>query len=91
MSYEFDELFRSCNVPNPLELEALDPVYSVRFANRENPFYIYKDLAKLANEFKDLEVDFEIKMRAYLDAAKRMFHDTEDIVIRKISILVWIT
>ena len=38
MSYEFDELFRSCNVPNPLELEALDPVYSVRFANRENPF-----------------------------------------------------
>lgn len=83
MSYEFDELFRSCNVPNPLQLEALDPVYSVRFANRENPFYIYKDLAKLANEFKDLEVDFEKKMRAYLDAAKSMFHDTEDIVIRK--------
>ena len=83
MSYEFEELFRSCNIPNPLQLEALDPVYSVRFANREKPFLIYKDLQKLAGEFIDLEVDFEAKMKAYLLAAKKMFHDTEDIVIRK--------
>jgi phytoene desaturase len=66
-----------------LQLEALDPVYSVRFANREKPFLIYKDLQKLAGEFIDLEVDFEAKMKAYLLAAKKMFHDTEDIVIRK--------
>ncbi|HRH66223.1 MAG TPA: phytoene desaturase family protein [Bacteroidia bacterium] len=82
MSYEFEELFRSCGIPNPLLLEALDPVYSVRFANREKPFYIHKDLKKLAAEFNGLEIDFEQKMRSYLDSAKRIFHDTEDIVIR---------
>lgn len=83
MSYEFTELFKDCGIPNPLELEELDPVYSVQFAHREKPFMIYKDLKKLAGEFNGLETDFEEKIRRYIGTAKRLFHDTEDIVIRR--------
>lgn len=83
MSYEFDELFRSCNMANPLVLQELDPVYSVRFSNREKPFMIYKDIEKLAGEFKGLEDNFEYKLKKYLQGARTIFHDTEDIVIRK--------
>ncbi len=82
MSYEFTELFKSCNIPNPLTLNELDPVYAVNFEGREKPFYIYKDLAKLAKEFEGLETNFEEKITAYLKAAGQLFHDTEDIVIR---------
>jgi phytoene desaturase len=83
MSYEFTELFKDCNIPNPLTLEELDPVYSVNFAHRDKPFYIYKDFKKLSAEFDGLENDFERKLRKYIDTAKRLFHDTEDIVIRR--------
>lgn len=83
MSYEFEELFRSCGIPNPLKLEELNPVYSVHFAHRKKPFLIYKDIHKLAGEFKDLESDFESRMESYIGKAKKLFHDTEDIVIRQ--------
>ncbi len=83
MSYEFKELFQDCKVSNPLVLEELNPVYSVNFAHRDKPFYIYKDFKKLAGEFDGLENDFEQKLRKYIDTAKRLFHDTEDIVIRR--------
>lgn len=83
MSYEFTELFKDCGIPNPLQLEELNPVYSVRFANREKPFYIYKDFQRLAKEFDGLEPEFEPKMRRYIGTAKKLFHDTEHIVIRR--------
>ncbi|MFM9027083.1 MAG: phytoene desaturase family protein, partial [Bacteroidota bacterium] len=79
MSYEFTELFKDCGVQSPIELEELDPVYSVQFANRQKPFLIYKDFAKLAKEFEGLEPDFEKKLRRYIGTAKKIFHDTEDI------------
>ncbi len=83
MSYEFKELFDYCNIPNPLELHELNPVYSVYFANRKRPFLIHKDLKKLAAEFKDIEPDFEAKAKAYLLRAKSVFHDTEYRIIKK--------
>ena len=83
MSYEFTELFKSCNIPNPLTLQELNPVYSVYFEGREKPFLIYKDLKKLAAEFEGLENNFEEKITRYLNVAGKLFHDTEDIVIRR--------
>ena len=58
MSYEFTELFRDCRDFQSLELEELNPVYSVNFAHRKKPFLIYKDVEKLAAEFAGLENDF---------------------------------
>lgn len=67
----------------PFEIEELNPVYSVNFAHRKKPFYIYKDIEKLAKEFDGLETDFANKLSAYIGSAKKMFHDTENIVIRR--------
>ncbi len=83
MSYEFTELFASCGIPNPLKLNELDPLYSVFFEGRDQPFCIYKDLKKLANEFAGIEDNMAEKTAKYLAAAGRLFHDTENIVIRQ--------
>lgn len=83
MSYEFDELFSSCKMTNPLTYEQLDPLYVVNFAGSDKRYRIFKDLKKLAEEFKDLEPDFEAKARKYLDNAKAIFHDTEYKVVKR--------
>lgn len=83
MSYEFDELFKSCNMQNPLTYQELDPLYVVNFAGSDRRYHIYKDLKKLAEEFKDIEPDFEAKARKYLDNAKAIFHDTEYKVVKR--------
>lgn len=82
MSYEFDELFNYCGIDNPLEYEELNPLYVVNFSNGRT-YKIYKELGKLAGEFKQVEPDFEKKVNEYLDNAGRLFHDTEDLVVRK--------
>jgi phytoene desaturase len=83
MSYEFDEFANYCGIDLPFEFVELDPLYSVYISNREKPFTIYKNLSKLAGEFRDIEPDFERKMRKYLDSAAQFFHDTEQRVIKK--------
>lgn len=83
MSYEFKELFDSIGIPMPFEIEELNPVYSVNFAHRTKPFLIYKDIDRLAKEFDGIENDFAIKLKKYIGSAKKMFHDTENIVIRR--------
>lgn len=83
MSYEFDELFKSCNMQNPLTYQELDPLYVVNFAGSDKRYRIFKDLKKLAEEFKDIEPDFEAKARKYLDNAKAIFHDTEYKVVKR--------
>ncbi len=83
MSYEFDELFKSVGINNPLEFNELNPVYAVYFSNRKNPYLIHKDLKKLALEFKDIEPDFEKKAEKYLKKAGKLFHDTEYKVVKK--------
>jgi len=83
MSYEFKELFDSCKINMPFEIEELNPVYAVNFANRKKPFLIYKDLVRLKNEFNDIEPDFENQISSYINSAKELFHDSENIVIRR--------
>ena len=82
MSYEFDELFRDCGLPNPLEYRELDPLYSVFFSGREEPYHVWKDLSKLAKEFSE-EQDFQQKAQQYLQRAGQVFHDTEYRVIKR--------
>ena len=83
MSYEFKELFKSCGIDNPLKLNELNPLYAVFFENRSVPFLIHKDLKKLEAEFEGIEANLTQKVEKYLTAAGKMFHDTEDIVIKQ--------
>lgn len=83
MSYEFDELFKYCGIQNPLTYQQLDPLYVVNFAGSNKQYKISKNLKKLAEEFKDIEPDFENKVRRYLDNAKSIFDDTEYRVVKR--------
>jgi phytoene desaturase len=83
MSYEFDELFKSCGIPNPIEKQELDPLYSVKFAHLDKPIIAYKDLALLQKEFGDLEPDFKRRAEKYLKKAAEIFHDTEKRVVKQ--------
>lgn len=83
MSYEFTELFDYCKIPNPLETNELNPVYSVYFAGKEKPYSIYKELDKLAQEFADIEPNFQEKAERYLKSAGEIFHDTEHVIIKR--------
>lgn len=80
MSYEFAE---DCGIDLSFEFIPLDPLYTVNFAGSDKSYVIYRDLKKLAEEFKDVEPDFERKMKAYLDSAGKFFHDSVDLVIKK--------
>lgn len=82
MSYEFEEFARDCNITVPFKYYALDPLFTVNFNQSPVTYRLYKDLHKLAEQFKDIEPDFEIKMQKYLENSKRLFHDTTDLVIK---------
>ena len=83
MSYEFENLFRECGIPNPLTLQELDPVYTVNFTHLNHGIQVYKDLSRLAHQVEHLEPNFHGKAQKYLDAAQRIFEDTEYRVIKK--------
>jgi len=83
MSYEFRELFDSIGEPIPFELNELNPLYTVNIEGRDKVYRIFKDLEKLALEFKDIEPDFERKAEKYLKRAGEIFHDTEYRIIKK--------
>src|SRR6056297_1950669 len=83
MSYEYHDFIRACDINPNIEFVSLDPLYTVNFKDNHAPYTIYKDLVKLANEFKKIEPDFEQKMNDYLRYAEKVFHDTEYRVIKK--------
>lgn len=83
MSYEFHELARSCNWKLPFEFHELDPLYAVNFSDTGKTFKIYKDTKKLAEEFKGIEPDLEQKLNRYLQTTGALFHDTENLIIRR--------
>jgi phytoene desaturase len=82
MTYELDELFNSVGIKVPIELEELDPLYKVFFEGQEKPRLIFKDLKKLAEEFKDIEPNLEENAEKYLKRAGQFFHDTVDKVVK---------
>ncbi|WMJ71791.1 phytoene desaturase family protein [Cytophagaceae bacterium ABcell3] len=83
MSYEFEELFKSCNIKNPLSFQELDPLYAVNFEGNPKAYLIHKNLDKLAEEFAEIEPNFKKNAQRYLQAAKEIFHDTEHRVIKR--------
>lgn len=83
MSYEFREFVKSTGIEMPFEFVELDPLYAVNFSDSPRFFQIYKDLKKLAKEFEGLEPDFEVKMQRYLKGAGKLFHDTENVIIKQ--------
>ncbi len=83
MSYEFKEFIQSTGIQMPFEFVELDPLYTVNITGSDRRYTIYKDLKKLAKEFEGIEPDFEAKMKKYLAGAGKLFHDTEDIIIRQ--------
>ncbi|KAF0148918.1 MAG: phytoene desaturase [Ignavibacteria bacterium] len=82
MTYEFDELFNSVGIKNPVEFEELEPLYQVFFEGKEKPRRIFKDLLKLQDEFADVEPNLAIKVDKYLKRAGEFWHDTEDKVVK---------
>lgn len=82
MSYVFKEFMEKCGIDQPFKFVELDPLYSVNFRGSSRTYNLYKDIKKLAAQFKDEEPDFEEKMLAYLKKSKSLFEDTFDIVIK---------
>ncbi len=80
MSYEFKELAEDCNITLPFRYYSLDPLYTVSFRNSLLTYHLYKDPGKLAEQFKEVEPDFEAKMRKYLKKCGRLFHDTNVVI-----------
>jgi phytoene desaturase len=83
MSYEFDDFFRFMEMDAPFEFVELDPLYTVNIRGSANKYTIYKDLDRLAAEFKDIEPRFRERMERLLASAGSFFHDTEEKVIKK--------
>lgn len=83
MSYEFKEFAQFCGIDMPFKFIEMNPLYSVNFAGSTRWYTIFKDLDKLAKEFGDVEPNFEEKMRKYLIKTGKLFHDTENRIIRR--------
>jgi len=80
MSYEFKEFARDCNINLPFDYYGLDPLYSVNFRKNPVTYHLYKDIARLADQFRETEPDFEFRMRRYLEKSKHLFHDTSVVI-----------
>jgi phytoene desaturase len=83
MSYEFDEFVRDAGIKMPFHFVELDPLYTVNFLATGRTYTIYKDFAKLAEEFKEVEPNLEKKIREYLNTGQKIFNGTVDLVVRK--------
>ncbi len=82
MTYEFEEFARDCKIEMPFRFIELDPLYSVHFEGNPKTYRLYKDIHKLAEQFKEEEPDFEAKMEKYLKKCAQLFDDTVDVVIK---------
>jgi phytoene desaturase len=80
MSYEFAEFARDCKINQPFEYYELDPLYSVNFRRSPVTYHLYKDISRLAVQFRDAEPDFERRMQRYLEKSKNLYHDTNVVI-----------
>lgn len=80
MSYEFTEFARDCKIDLPFNYYELDPLYSVNFRNSPVTYHLYKEICRLADQFRKTEPEFEQRMRKYLDKSKRLYHDTNVVI-----------
>ncbi|HPC97669.1 MAG TPA: phytoene desaturase family protein [Bacteroidales bacterium] len=82
MSYIFKDFARDCGIELPFTYYSLDPLYTVSFRNSPKTWFLYRDIARLAQQFGEVEPDFERKMKRFLGYSGKLFHDTFDIVIK---------
>ncbi len=82
MTYEFEAFARDCHIEMPFRFVELDPLYSVHFSGDTRMFNLYKDIHRLAEQFSEIEPDFEQKMNRYLKRCGAVFNDTVDLVIK---------
>jgi len=83
MSYIFDEFTSFCGIDMPFEFVELDPLYTVQFRGSKERYVIYRDLDKLAEQFREIEPDFKKGMEKLLRSSGAFFHDTENLVINR--------
>lgn len=80
MSYEFTDFANDCNITLPFKYYELDPLYSVSFRGNPLTYHLYKDIRRMADQFRESDPDFENQMRRYLEKSKRLFHDTNIVI-----------
>ncbi|MBE0673608.1 MAG: phytoene desaturase [Bacteroidales bacterium] len=83
MSYVFEEFIRDAGIEMPFRFVELDPLYTVNFKGSNRRFIIYKDLDRLAEQFKDIEPDFRNKMERFLAESGKLFHDVDKQILNK--------
>ncbi|MDT8309343.1 MAG: phytoene desaturase family protein, partial [Bacteroidales bacterium] len=83
MQYEFTALMEDIDAAGLVNFEPLDPLYVVNFRDTRKTYRIYKDIGRLANEFKEVEPGFEKKMNRFLEITGKLFHDTENKVVKR--------
>ncbi len=83
MSYEFDEFVQDAGIEMPFKFVELDPLYTVNFLGTGKTYTMYKDLSRLAEEFKEVEPNLEEKIKKYLGTGQKLFDGTVDLVVRK--------
>jgi phytoene desaturase len=83
MSYEFKEFFEYIQKPMPFRFVELDPLYTVNFSGSNRSYTIYKDVHKLAEEFRDVEPAMEEKLERLLEKTGRLYHDVEYRIIKR--------
>jgi len=80
MSYEFTDFAKDCGINLPFKYYELDPLYTVNFQNSPVVYSLYKDIAKLALQFRGTEPDFESNMKKYLEKSGKLYHDTNVVI-----------
>lgn len=83
MSYEFKEFIADCKCSMPFKFVELNPLYHVHFAENNHKYVIYKDLERLAEQFRAIEPDFYEKIQQYLRKTGQLFKDTENKIIHR--------
>ncbi len=83
MSYEFDELLKDCNLSPLFQFQELNPLYHVYFRGSRKHYKLFREPEKLAQEFKEIEPDFERKFKKYMEESGELFHDTIDKIVKR--------
>jgi phytoene desaturase len=89
MTYEFAEFIKDSEIEMPFRFRELDILYAVSFRGSDKKYFIYKDLDKLAHEFRDIEPDFKVKMERFLQSAGTFFHAVEHKVLKRNYDNIW--
>ena len=83
MTYEFHDFLKDIGIENGFQFTELEPLYQVNFSDSQKWYRVSKDLNRLAAEFSAVEPDIDKKMEKLLAKTGKLFHDTENKIVRK--------